>query len=255
LTADPRADPVAQPSDAEWSRTLAAATTTAMLATQSVEQPGFPFGSIVTYALDGTGRPLLWLSDLAEHSRNLAADPRASLLITEDGTGDPLSRGRVTLLGTAAVLDVSARESAVATYRAAHPGSYVQDFHDFRMYRLDVVAVRFVGGFARMSWVGAAEYTAAEPDPLAPQVEGIVTHMNDDHADALVTLCRVFGAEPATTSARMTGVDRYGFGVVARDADGGRADVRIAFDEPVTAVDDVRRAMIALLRRARATSS
>jgi len=154
------------PSDAERSRTLVAAGTCGMLATLSVEQPGFPFGSVVTYVLDDSGRPLMWLSDLAEHSRNLAADPRASLLVTEQAGSDPLAYGRVTLLGPIATLDGADRDAAVEVYRSAHPGSFGQDFHDFRMYRLDVTAVRFVGGFARMSWVAAGNYTAAEPDPL-----------------------------------------------------------------------------------------
>lgn len=240
-----------EPTDAERSRTLVRATSSGMLSTHSVEQPGYPFGSVVTYAVDGGGRPLMWLSDLAEHSRNLAADPRASLLAADGRPGDPLARGRVTLIGEATTLDGAERAAAVETYRAEH--SYVQDFHDFRMYRLDVAAVRFVGGFARMSWVDAPGYAAAEPDPLHPFADGIVTHMNDDHADALVTYCRVLAQRPATASARMTGVDRYGFAVAARDTDGTRADIRIPFDAPVTTSADVRSAMITLLRRARTT--
>lgn len=253
--AEPVLAPGAEPTDAERSRTLVVAATSAMLATQSVERPGFPFGSVVSHAVDGTGRPLMWLSDLAEHSRNLAADPRASLLVVEQSPGEPLAHGRVTLLGEVAVLDGPQRDAAIETYRAVHPGSFVQDFHDFRMYRLDVAAVRFVGGFARMSWVGAPDYAAAEPDPLRPYVERIVEHMNDDHAGALVSYCRVLGARPATATARMTGVDRYGFDVTARDADGARADVRIGFDVPVVTGDEVRRAMIELLRRARAAGT
>lgn len=244
-----------EPSDAELARTLVAATTTAMLASQSVERPGFPFGSVVTYAADPAGRPVMWLSDLAEHSRNLAADPRASLLVVDDRPGDPLAHARATLLGEVRVLDQAERDVAAEVYRAAHPGSYVQDFHDFRLYRLDVDAVRFVAGFARMSWVDGPGYTAAEPDPLHPFAEGVVTHMNDDHADALVTFCRVYGGRPGTGSARMTGVDRYGFRIAARDAEGARSDVRIAFDTPVATPDEVRRAMIALLRRAREAES
>ncbi|MGQ0574386.1 MAG: HugZ family pyridoxamine 5'-phosphate oxidase [Pseudonocardia sp.] len=246
-------EPAREPDDAELARTLAAARTTAMLATQSVQRPGFPFGSVVTYAADPAGRPLMWLSDLAEHSRNLAADPRASLLVVDERPGDPLAHARATLVGEVTVLHGAGRAAAVETYRAVH--SAVQDFHDFRMYRLDVAAVRFVGGFARMSWVDGDGYVAAEPDPLHPYRDGIVEHMNDDHADALVTFCRAFGGQPATASARMTGVDRYGFGIDARTGDGARVDVRIAFDEPVATSDEVRRAMIALLGRARAAQA
>ncbi|MGD9530744.1 HugZ family protein [Pseudonocardia sp.] len=242
-------DPV-EPSDAELARTLVATTTTGMLATHSAVHPGFPFGSVVTYAADADGRPVLWLSDLAEHSRNLAADARASLLVADDRPGDPLAHARATLLGAVTALDGAERDAAAAVYRAAHPGSYVQDFHDFRLYRLAVDAVRFVGGFARMSWVDAQEYGDAQPDPVAPFAAGVIEHMNDDHADALVTYCR-FYAGLAVESARMTSVDRYGFRVAATDAADARQDVRISFDGPVATPDEVRKAMITLLRRAR----
>lgn len=86
----PRATPnlVGEPTDAERSRTLVAASTFASLATMSTECPGFPFGSLVGYAADAHGRLLLCLSSLAEHSRNMAANPRASIMVTaaEDGS-------------------------------------------------------------------------------------------------------------------------------------------------------------------------
>ena len=75
-----------EPSDAERGRTLLAAARTGALATVAVEG-GFPFGSLVAYAVDGAGRLLLCLSDLAEHSRNLAVDPRASLMVSQDASG------------------------------------------------------------------------------------------------------------------------------------------------------------------------
>lgn len=239
-----------EPSDAELARTLVATTSTGTLATHSAAHPGFPFGSVVTYAADDAGRPVLWLSDLAEHSRNLAADARASLLVADDRPGDPLAHARATLLGEVTVLDGAERDAAAQVYRAAQPGSYVQDFHDFRLYRLAVHAVRFVGGFARMSWVDAPGYATAEPDPTHGFAAGVVAHMNDDHADALVTCCAFYAGVEAA-SARMTAVDRYGFRVAARDAGGERQDVRISFDAPVATPDETRRAMVALLRRAR----
>jgi len=112
------------------------------------------------------GRPLLCLSDLAEHSRNLAADPRASLLAVATGDGDPLALARVTVVGSVAELTGAEREAALRTYRDVHPSAFYSAFADFRMYRLEVDSVRYVGGFGRMSWVSAADHAAAEPDPL-----------------------------------------------------------------------------------------
>src|SRR5438105_1482957 len=94
---------VATPSHAEQARTLAARVSTGTLCTIAVEPAGFPYGSFVTFGLDG-GAPIFLISELAEHTRNLRADERASLLVAEPGSGDPLARGRVTLIGRARAL-------------------------------------------------------------------------------------------------------------------------------------------------------
>src|SRR6185436_375361 len=79
-------------------------------------------------------------------------------------------------------------KSAVrATFLAQQPSSsYYVDFKDFAFYRLEPAALRYVGGFGRMSWVTADDYAVAEADPLADAAAGILAHMNDDHADALI---------------------------------------------------------------------
>lgn len=242
-----------EPTDAERGRTLLGTARTGALSTVTTDPAGFPFGSLVAYAVDDVGRPLLCLSDLAEHSRNLAADPRASLMVSASGAGDPLALARVTVLGTVTELHGDEREATLRTYRATHPDAFYAVFGDFRTYRLEVASVRYVGGFGRMSWVSAADHAAAEPDPLRRHVTGIVTHMNDDHADALVAYCRVFGQRPATTAAEMVGVDRYGFTMLATDEGGtDRTAVRIPFGRRVDTPNAVRAAMIELLHEARA---
>jgi putative heme iron utilization protein len=243
-----------EPSDAERSRTLIESVRTAALAT--LGEGGFPFGSLVSHAVDEVGRPLLLLSDLAEHSRNLAADPRASLMATESGAGDPLALARVTVIGSVAEVPAGEREAVLERYRGVHPGAFYSGFADFRLYRLDVASVRYVGGFGRMSWVGADEYEAAEPDPLRPHAAGILEHMNADHAEALVLYCRAFGGRPETAVARMVTVDRYGFAMLARDTpDGDDTAVRLPFGKQVDTTADVRAVMIDLLRRARAATA
>lgn len=206
----------------------------------------------MAHAVDDRGRPLLCLSDLAEHSRNMATDPRASLMVTEDGEGDPLARGRTTLLGEVTVLDGGERDAALERYRATHAGAFYAEFADFRFYRLEVSSVRFVGGFGRMSWVDAAEYATAEADPLRPHRAAIIDHMNDDHGDALVAFCQVLGGRPDTISARMVDVDRYGFSVLAADGLGGdEKAVRFGFDAAADTPLAVRTAMVELVRRTR----
>jgi len=242
---------VSAPTDAERSRTLLAGARTGMLAT--LGEGGYPFGSVVAPAVDEQGRPLLLLSDLAVHSHNLKADPRASLMVAEAGEGDPLDLARVTVIGPVTEVAEPERDAALATYQAVHPGGLGTD-HGFRMYRLDVQSVRFVGGFARMSWVDATAYTAAEPDPLLPHVAGIVEHMNDDHGAAMVLYCQVFGERPATTSAHMTGIDRYGFDLLATD-ETGEHHVRLPFAEEITTPTQARQALVAMVQEARRRSA
>jgi putative heme iron utilization protein len=226
------------------------------LSTIAEVPPGTPFGSVVTYGLDPAGRPSFFVSTLAEHTRNLDGDPRASLLVVEDtpAGADPLASGRVTLVGEAAeVTDPDERAAARAGYLAANPAAFYVDYGDFRCLRLEVTAVRYVGGFGRMSWVDPQAYAAAQPDPLAAVAAGIIGHMNADHADALVTLCHHDAGRTDVEAASMTAVDRYGFEVIAELGEGRREALRIGFRTEQATADGVRRELIGMLHDARST--
>ena len=242
---------VPEPSYAERARTLLHLGRAGTLATLSRRHPGHPFASIMPYAVDGEGRPLLLISTMAMHTQNLRADPRASLLVAQpDWAGDPLAAGRVTLMGEARPLDASERPAARVSYLARHENArYWVDFDDFGFWRLDVRDVYFVGGFAAMDWIDAAGYAAARPDPLAEVVGAIVGHMNQDHADALVAYARAFAGVEAD-EATMVDVDRLGFKLRVTHGD-RRHSVRIAFPREVTTAADSRTVLIEMLRRAR----
>lgn len=243
-----------EPSHAERARTLVASQARGALSTIAVEPAGTPFGSVVTYGLDSPGRPSFFVSTLAEHTHNLDADPRASLLVVEQTPegADPLASGRVTLLGTASeVTDPEERASARAGYLAANPTAFYVDYGDFRCLRLEVTSIRYVGGFGRMSWVDPDAYSAAQADPLAPAAAGIVGHMNADHADALVALCHHQRGREDVVSASMTAVDRYGLEVVADLGDDRREALRIGFRTQQVTADGVRRELVGMLHEAR----
>jgi putative heme iron utilization protein len=243
---------VPEPTFAERARTLAYLGRTGALATLSRRHPGHPFASVMPYALDDAGRPVVLISTMAMHTQNLEADPRASLLITQpDWTGDPLAAGRLTLMGQAHRIPeadaVAARERYLARHERAR---YWADFEDFGLWRLELVDLYFVGGFAAMDWVTAADYAAARPDPLADAAAGIVEHMNRDHADALVVYARHFAGEEADEATMVT-VDRLGFKLRLRS--GQRlSSTRIAFPREVTTAAQSREVMIAMLKDARA---
>ena len=243
-----------EPSHAERSRTLVSAQSRGALSTIGLQPPGTPFGSVATYGLDGEGCPAFFVSTLAEHTRNIDADPRASLLVVEDTPegADPLASGRVTLLGVVTeVTDPEQRAGCRASYLAANPAAFYVDYGDFRCMRLDVTGVRYVGGFGRMSWVDAESYRRAQPDPLMPVAAGIVSHMNADHADSLVTLCHHYAGRGDVLAASMTAVDRYGFEVVAELGGDHREALRIGFPSEELSGDGVRRALIEMLAEAR----
>ena len=245
------------PTHAERCRTLVAQSRSATLCTIARDPAGFPYGSLVTIALDGSGRPLLLLSELAEHTQNLAHRADASLLLAEplDRHRTPLALGRVTLLGSCTKIAPEERDAARAAFLAAQPdASYYVDFKDFAFHRVEPIALRYVGGFGRMSWVTAADYLAAEPDPLAGAAAGILSHMNEDHADAMIAFARAFAGLPGATAATMTAVDRYGFELAVTTPAGPRA-ARLGFEEPLTTTDEVRRAMVSMVKSARAALS
>jgi hypothetical protein len=241
----------AVPTHAERSRTIMHGATQGSLATLAKRPAGYPFGSIVMYALDDLGRPIFALSDLAEHSKNLALDHRASLLVTETSEGaDALAAGRVTLVGSTSRIAPDEHDAARERYLSAHPHAYYIDFDDFDIYRLEVEAIRFVGGFGLMSWVDPARYASAQPDPIRPAAHGIVAHMNGDHADAVKLYAEVLAGIDDVTDATMIAVDRYGFDIVVQSDDGSKT-VRLTFDERLNDSGQVRHEMIKLLERAR----
>jgi putative heme iron utilization protein len=237
------------PTHAERARTMVAQLPTGTLCTVAAEPAGYPYGSFVTVAFE-RGHPVFLLSELAEHTKNLRKDARASLLMTRGGADDPLANPRVTLVGDCTPADDP--DAAQAAYLKRHPNAaFYADFKDFHFWRLEVAAVRYIGGFGRMSWVGVADWLAAEADPIAAVAEGIVAHVNEDHADALPLYCRAFSRATAFTAVAMTGIDRYGFEMSAVTPDGSRP-IRVAFSEPISTSKEARTALVALLGDARA---
>ena len=250
----PLTEPVntVRPSAAEEARTIAASTNTGTLATLTPD--GDPWASFVTYGLLG-GAPVLCVSNLAEHGRNLAGDPRASIAIVAPATeSDPLANARITLAGrveapTGDEYD-AAREAHLAAVAAA---KYYIDYSDFSLWVLRVSRVRWVGGYGRMDSTSGDAYAAAEADPVTLRSAGAVTHLNDDHADSLVAMARALGGYPDTTSATCTGADRYGLDL-RLDTERGLAYTRIGYASPIDSIDELRSAAVELTRRARSAT-
>lgn len=233
-------------------RRLLRLSATAALATVERGGAGGPYVSLVQIALANDGSPLLLLSGLAEHTKNIAGDSRVSLLF--DGTrglDDPLAGARVTLQGRIGPLGGAATDDRLKRrYLARHPEavSYAA-FADFNFYRVATERLHLVAGFGRICWLAAGDVLlgAAKLGTLADEEDGILAHMNADHGDAidLYASTAVAGAPPGW---RMTGIDPEG-----ADLRREGATARIDFHETVNDGASARRELVRLVKALRAS--
>ncbi len=210
---------------------------------------GRPYVSLVASACDFDASPLLLLSDLAQHTRNLVADPLVSLLFVDTGAHpDRLAGPRLTLLGRAERCDDA---HAAARFAARHPASaaYAR-FADFHLYRIIVERGHLVAGFGRIAWIEAEHLRfAAEASALDAAEADIVAHMNADHGDAIALYAeRLLGRVGAGW--RMTGIDPEGADLRGPMESGGET-ARLDFTEPVLTPEAARRAVVAFAHKAR----
>lgn len=238
-------------SPAEEARTLVASTTSGTLATLS--EDGTPWASLVTFGVMSDGSPVLCLSTLAEHARNLERNRQASLMVADPHhTGEVLAGGRVTLAGRVRRSDEHPDEQSAreAHLEAVPSAAMYADFNDFSFWILEVERARWVGGYGRMDTALAPDYATAEPDPVEPQALDAVTHLNEDHADALLIMARAFSEFPDSNEARCVRADRYGLDLELETPDGIRAS-RVSFTERINSPGGLRAATVDLARRAR----
>jgi putative heme iron utilization protein len=213
-----------------------------VLATLSKRLGGYPFGSVVPFILDHDAQPVVLVSRLAEHTKNMAADPRASLLV-HDVAEDVQTAARLTLVGDAAPVPEPA--TVAARYLRRFPDAQgLLDLGDFTFWRLRAVFVRHVAGFGAIRSITPQSFAPPE-NRLAEVEDEIVAHMNVDHGGTLRGYCHhATGVEPS--SAVLIGIDCDGLDV---RADG--ALIRIEFDTPVTNAGKAREVLAELARRTR----
>ncbi|HUY82197.1 MAG TPA: DUF2470 domain-containing protein [Acidobacteriaceae bacterium] len=247
----PATPQIPEPSYAERTRTLFSLASMGTLSTMSRKRPGFPFGSLMPYALDDAGRPIFLVSSMAMHTQNLQSEPRCSLFLTQaSADGDPLGAARATLVGEASPVPQEELAAARELYLARHENSrYWVDFSDFSFFRLQPVDIYYVGGFGVMGWVEAADYAQATPDPLAGSAEGIMAHMNADHVESMILLARVH-AQLEASEAAMTSVDRLGF-TLRLKTEQGMKGARINFPNEVATPQETRKALVEMVQAAK----
>jgi heme oxygenase (biliverdin-IX-beta and delta-forming) len=228
-----------EPNPTLESRQLLRAHRYGVLSTLSKKFDGHPFGSIMPYLVDHDGSLLILISTLAEHTKNIQADPRVSLITHSQDNPHIQAQGRVTVVGT--VAKVEDKENTGKRYLRYFPEAKTYfAMHDFSFYRILPQVIRYIGGFGNVHWVKAEDFSTA-PYPLIEQEDGVIEHMNADHQDSLRSYCRHFRQYEAQ-QVEMLGIDRDGFDV--------RADERVLrfdFSEPVL---DARQARTILVKMA-----
>lgn len=221
-----------------------------VLSTQSKEMPGYPFGSVVPYCLNAAGEPVFLISDIAQHTKNVKADPHCSLIVVAGGD-DVQAEARLTLVGDCVPVPAEEVDAVSARYSSFFPES--RDYHkthDFSFYVLKTRRCRFIGGFGNINWLAPEAVLLANPFP-GEREAGMVGHMNADHADAILHYCSQYGiAVPEGVQPFMTGVDSEGIHLRV-----GKRHARIAFQTPVTTPLAAREALVAMARAGRADAA
>jgi putative heme iron utilization protein len=251
--ADPTHEPEqsARRTPAEEARTLVAGARTGSLA--SLSEDGTPWASMITFGATDAGEPVLVVSTMAEHGRNLAREPRCSIAIAEQVSDeeDPLDRARVTVAGRVVVPEGEEATAALEAHAVHYPfaRSYAT-YGDFTVYVLRVDRVRWVGGFARMATVEATDYATAHVDPTAGGAASAREHLNADHAGAVLLWAQTLGGYADATRATCEAVDRYGVDLRVWTPR-GEASARAGFANAVETTDGLRSATVELVQRAR----
>ena len=215
----------------------------------AMNKDGWPYASLVMIACDASANPLLMISELAEHTQNILVEDRVSLLIdATDGLDNPLTGSRLSLVGHATK---STDTGHLTRYIARHPDAALYaEFADFAMYRLEVERVHMVAGFGAIHWIEKTAYgfDLAATGELMGTEASIISHMNEDHGDAVkLEANKRWGLQG--TGWVMTGVDPEGCDL----RNEGRV-ARLAFDAPVCTADEARAALVALVGKARKTA-
>lgn len=236
-------------SPAQQGRALARACRTATLGTAMADGSGQPYASLVLLACDVDATPLLLISTLADHTKNILNDNRVSLLC--DGTAgfaEPLTGPRVTLLGLAEKTELPRHQTR---FLARHPSAEMYaGFRDFAFYRLRITRAHIVAGFGKIHWFDDYTY-AGDWQALAEAEAGIIEHMNTDHTDA-VQLYASKLLNRTEGSWKMCGVDPEGTDLIRSDEGHEGELLRLPFAKPVSDAEGARVELVRLVKQARA---
>lgn len=218
----------------------------ASLSTALVNGKGWPYASLITVAMDADASPIMLFSTLADHTRNLEADNRASLLFEQASNHSNPQRGpRVTVLGK---IRPTSKDEHAGLFLDKHPEARIYaGFGDFQFFRMSIDRAHWVGGFAKAQWLSGRFVTgdAKAAKAIAASAQSIVEHMNSDHADAVeLYATKLLGRKGGGW--RMTAVDPEG-----ADLNLGHRWARLPFTQTAHDAGQVRDFLVEMAKRAR----
>ena len=214
-----------------------------ILSTFSVEAQGYPFGSVIPYCFDRQGRPVILISRIAQHTKNILANPKVSLIVIEWDVDDIQANGRVTYLGELKLISTDDADTMERYYRFFPDARDYHKTHDFDFYHLEFYRVRFIGGFGKIYWVERNAFLKENPFSSNEETRAIA-HMNRDHADAIRHYCSL-GNIPVTEDEPpvVVGIDGEGFNLLL-----DKRIYRFGFAEPVNTLAELRSELVRLAK-------
>jgi heme iron utilization protein len=226
-------------------------TRSGVLSSFSAKFAGYPFGSVMPFVLGHDSQPIVLISTIAEHTKNILANPKVSLLVFA-GAEDLHANGRLTLIGQAVQIDKNDADLAARYCRYFPESVGYLAMHDFQFYRINIVQARYIAGFGKMSWLAGEEIVNIhqQANEIAQLETSMIEHMNADHVESMLLYCQYFhGASPSRVS--LIGVDCDGFDMEAVIHDDVKI-LRFTFEAPIFDANSARAAFVALAKVARA---
>ena len=225
-------------------------TRSGVLSSFSAKFAGYPFGSVMPFVLGHDCQPIVLISTIAEHTKNIIANPKVSLLVFA-GAEDLHANGRLTLIGEAEQVDKNDADLMARYCRYFPESTGYLAMHDFQFYRINIAQARYIAGFGKMSWMAGEEIVNKnqQSNEIAQLETGMIEHMNADHTESMMLYCQHFyGVAPSRVT--LIGVDCDGFDVEAVIADDIKM-LRFTFDAPIFDANSARMAFVALSKSAR----
>ena len=229
-------------------------TRSGVLSSFSVKFDGYPFGSVMPFVLGHDCQPVLFISNIAEHTKNIIANPKISLLVIQSelkNAEDLHANGRLTLIGDAEKLDKNNTELMARYCRYLPYSTGYLAMHDFQFYRINITQARYIAGFGKMGWMAGDEIVDVKnSNSIAALETSMIEHMNADHQDSIMQYCQHFhSASPKRVN--LIGIDCDGFDVEAVVDDDIKI-LRFSFESPIFDANSARAAFVALSKAVRA---